>query len=174
MINMRFFDVIRTKEADPALAKRLGFSKVFIAGEDIDVLDNLKFNGKRKAIVRSKNVGILMRALKENGVIGVMVDDNLLIGKVIAAAKESDKPIVLSTEGLNSRNYPERLRAVYRLRKVYKILAKTKNDVILITLAADRQSLLSTSQMIEISKFIGADDAKSRRMISELGSYNVA
>jgi hypothetical protein len=170
---MKYFDIVITNEAEPQLAARLGYERVLVAGKDIDILDNLHFNGRRKAIVRGRNVGTLMRAIKEQNVIGVMIDDNLTMGKVIAAAKENEKPIVVSTEGLNRRNYLERQKAIYRLRKLFRLLAKTRNEVILVTLAPDRHSLLSVGQMIEVAKFLGADEAKSRQMISTLGRYNV-
>ena len=171
---MRYFDIVTTSEVDDSLAKRLGYSKVFVVGKDLEIITDLKIRTGKKAIVRGKNIGTLMRAIKESSVLGIMIDDSLILGKAIMAAKENDKPLILSTEGLNSRNYTTRLKTLYRLRKILKFALKARAEIIFVTLAGDRQSILSTAQMIEIGKFIGANDEQSRKMLSDLGNYHVA
>ena len=170
---MRYFDIVRTNDVDENLANRLGYKKIFRAGTDIVLADNLNLPKGKRAIVASKNPGILLKALRDNNVIGIILEDNEPIGKVVMVAKEYEKPIIIPLDGFKGQQ-AMRQRTIYRIRKLLRVLLKARAEVAFVTLAKDKNSLLSSGQMLRLSIFLGAGKEQAKRMLSIIGDAYAA
>ncbi len=168
---MKYFDIIGMKEgADPALVSRLGFSKVFSIGRELELRASPVRSGK-KQIVSSKEVGTLMKAAREQDVVGIAFEDNEIVNKAIAAAKEAGKPIIVDMSGIFAAQIHDRYRNIGRIRGLLKAVAIAKADVVLVSGAKSVHYLLSPNQIIEIAKFLGQGEEKTRRAMSKIGEY---
>jgi RNase P/RNase MRP subunit p30 len=168
---MRYFDIVDIKEGvDSALVKRLGFAKILILGKDVTIQDKLGQQG-RKYIICSKDQGILMKATRDQSVIGISFQDHEIVNKVIAAAKEAEKPIVVNISGIFSKSKGERYRNIGRIRGLLKAVSKAKADPAIISAAPDPDYLTSSLQMVEVAKFLGLKEEGARHAISRIGEY---
>ncbi len=166
---MNYFDLVEMKSVDRALTSRLGYKKILNLGTDVIVASDLKFDRNKKVIVKSSDKGVLSRALTERRVIGIIIEDNELVKKILDEAKEDSKIVFLVASELTSENRERRLRVWYRARNLFKFAKNIGTKISLVTLAKDKNYLLSANQMMEISKFVGADLAYSKEMLGFLG-----
>ncbi len=170
---MRYFDVADMKErVDPALASRLGFKRIFSLGTDVSILPRpvqQDSSHQPNQIVCSKDTGILIKALRSACVIGIVLEDNEIIGKAIAAAKEAEKPIVVNLRSVFSANPYERYRAIGRIRGVVRASAAMRAPTALISGASSVHYLLSAAQMREVAAFLGQEGKEADRSIAIIG-----
>lgn len=162
-----YFDFANIK-IDEALQKRLGYKKVFGPGE-IGIRGEPVFGEQRKFIIKSAEPGKLIRAMKDKSTLGIIIEDNTIIKKVIEEAGKNEKSVFLVVSGLTAVEKNSRIRNMNRMRTLFKFSRRTKTEVGLITCAADPSLLLSSLQMIEIGRAIGADEETSKKMLTLLG-----
>gem|GEM_PF-1534979 len=144
----------------------LGYKKI-LGKKELPVVDGLSSNNK--CIVRGGESGILDRALRRNNVIGIIIKDNELIRMSVEEVKETDKLLFLSVHDLTCVDTRTRLRNLYRMRGLLSFATHSKAKVSLISLAEDESCLLSSIQMIEMAKFLGANEEQAKKMINNLG-----
>lgn len=166
---MQYFDIVRNDVVDQEMAKRLGYKRILAIGKDLDLLQNLGGTPKREAVVISKDPGTLIRATRENRIVGIMFEGNEIVAKAMMAAKDNEKTVILSIEGLNGGGTGLRLSTIYKLRKMLAELTKARVKVAIVTMADRKEMLLSSAQMVQVAKFLGANDQQARQMVSALG-----
>ncbi len=167
---MRYFDVVGISGGvDKGLAARLGFSKVLVLGSDI-ILSDRPLHG-RKCIVESSDQGTLIKSLRDPSVIGIKIPDNEIDGKVIAAAADAEKPIVIDLSPLFSQQWRDRQRSIARLRGLIKEATRAGAEFIGISNARSANYLLSIGQMLGILGLIGMDVNRAKATMEKIGEY---
>ena len=167
---MRYFDVVgMSGGVDKALAARLGYSRILVLGTDV-ILSDRPHQGKR-CIVASTDQGVLMKALKDQSVIGIELPDNEIMGKVIAAAADAEKPIVIDLNPVFSQQWRERQRSIARLRGMVKEAARAGAGFICISNAKSIDYLVSANQMLELMRLIGLDDSRAKAAMAKMGEH---
>ncbi len=168
---MKYFDIADMKEgADPGLVKRLGLARVFSIGKEIAVTARHTQNLKNQ-IVCSRDTGTLMKAIKDQDVIGISFEDNEIVGKAIAAAKDAGKPVMVNISCIFAMQTHERYRNIGRIRGLIKAAAAAKAELIIYSGARNPNYLLSISQITEVAKFLGQSEAKSKESMAKIGEY---
>lgn len=157
--DLAFFDV------DKSFSKRLGYEKVYEFGKDVILGD--RYDANKTMIVESSNTSELSKAIKGRAV-GVIIKDNELEKRVIEDASSYGKPILISTSTLIS-DYTSRARNIYRAKRLLAFSMRSGADVLIVTMAHNREFLLSYYQLMSIARFLGAGDAYAKKMVSKLG-----
>ncbi len=170
---MQYFDLVRTDDFDDGLAHRLGYKKIYRVGNEIELSDSLSISRKRPAIIASANPGVLLKALRESRVIGVILEGSAPMGKVIMVAKEMEKPIIIPLDWMKAA-HQQRQKAIYGTRKLVALLSKARAEAVFVTLAKDRHAMLSAGQLIQIARFLGAQEKGSKEMASRIGELYAA
>lgn len=168
---MQYFDIVRTNDFDDRLAHRLGYKKIYKVGQEIELSNTLNISRKKPAIIMSSNPGVLLKALRESKVIGVILGENEPIGKVIMVAKELEKPLIIPLDGMKTA-HSSRQKSIYRIRKLLAVLSKARADAVFITLAKDKHSMISAGQLIQLARFLGAKEERSKEMASKIGELH--
>ena len=168
---MRLFDVVDMAEGvGSALASRLGFSMVYAMGRDIYVTQQPMQQGKNQ-IVCSKDTILLMKAIRNQDVIGISFEDNEIIAKVLAAAREAEKPIVINISCIFAPSASERYRNIGRIRGLVRAAMMARCNITFISGAKSADYLLSTNQLMEIAMFLGMPEDKAKRALAIMGDY---
>lgn len=166
---MKYFDLVLMERMDEGLAERLGYGRIFIPSE-IEVMYSVsKKNGDGKYIVRSQKEGTLDRAIRDCNALGIIIDDSLLVRHVIRDLKRNDKALFLVASELTRVEKSDMLRNIYRMRNLLSFAMHADVDIALITLAKGPEELLSSRQMLEIAKFLGADRERAKGMLALIG-----
>lgn len=164
----QYFDLVHMADVDRGLVSRLGYKRIFSENE-IKVVDSLKSNNGSKLILRSGEVGKIDRWVRDNNVIGIIIEDYTLVRKIITAIKDNDKLLLFVAGDLTDVDRNARLRNITRMRTLFKSAVHYGVETSLITLAKDCACLLSSLQMVEIAKLIGADEKQAIRMLGSFG-----
>lgn len=163
---MAYFDLTSMEDVDRKTSSVLGYKKIFNKKE-IAVVESLDHNGK--CIVKSGESGFLSRALRRNNVLGILIKDNELIRLAVEEAVTTEKLLCLSVHDITCVDTRTRMRNIYRMKGLISFAMRSKARIALVTLAQDESCLLSSNQMIEIAKFLGANESQAEKMISNLG-----
>ncbi len=169
---MRFFDIVALKEemSMEPLARRLGFRRIFLAGKDFEISADIKNLGEEgKHIVRSGNNEVLSKAMRNNAVVGVVLDDGKASGKFIEELRTHEKLLFIPVAPLVCPNQESRLRNLHRAKGILRTALMGKAAVSLVTLAEERECLLSSVQLFEIAKLLGASDRVAGEMLNSAG-----
>lgn len=169
---MHYFDIVALKDTAglDALAKRLGYKKIFSAGSDFTLASEAKgIDPNCKAIVRSKNGEMLLRAIRENAVVGVVIEDVKPSGKFLEGLRSHEKVLVIPAAPLMCPDLESRARSLHRAKELLRSAIMSRVDVALATLAADRACMASSAQMLEIAGLIGANVTAAKAMLSAMG-----
>lgn len=166
---MAYFDLVRMEAPEKKFSTALGFKKILTTSQ-IEIVDG-KSLGNKTYIVRNSEPGVLGRALKHNGVIGIIINDSEMLRMTIEETAESEKILFLPTYDITCLDTRTRLRNLYRTRHLLAFATRSKAKTSLITLAEEKADMLSSSQMIELAMFIGAKEESAKKMLSALGEY---
>ncbi|VVB76992.1 Uncharacterised protein [uncultured archaeon] len=169
---MQFFDIVALKEtADlEPLARRLGYRRIFALGKDAEIVGDVRGLGENgRFIVRSKDNETLLKAMRINSVVGVVVEDGKAEGKFIEELRSRGKLLIVPVAGITCPLAEGRMRALYRAKTLIRSALRGKAGIALVTLAEGRDCLLSRTQMQEMAKLLGADDRAADAMLNSLG-----
>lgn len=156
---MRYFDIVKF-EPDKSLCSRLGYKNVYSVGKDIQVSERpLKYEVPQ--IVISNDQGILIGALRDGGVVGIIFKDNELNKKIIEKAAELRKTIFIPLTGIVGTGAAERKQNIQKVRKIIFAAHALKANARIISLAESKEYLLSTAQMLEIESLLKGKQGKS-------------
>ncbi len=175
---MEYFDIIDYSghEEDPErLAGLLGYRKIFELGKDALLVDakdadSLARSGKKLIIRDSSEKGLLIHALKNSAVIGILANSNL-DADVMETVKSLRKLIILSASALTSTNKHTRIANLGKMRRVVRDCMHKKLKLAISSFAGQKEYMLSSLQLVEIAKFAGADEETARSMSGALGDF---
>lgn len=139
-------------------------------GKDIDIVKNPSSVGdKRKAIVVVSSIGPVLKLVRSRSVAGFVFDDASLIRKAIEMIRENDKLVVIPVSSLLKDDPRSRVRSLNRARRLYKFAVKSRTPIAVVSLARDKDHLLSSMQLLEVSKTIGATGERAKEALTQLG-----
>ncbi len=168
---MKVFDIVDINNGvDSTLTSRLGFSRIYALGRDLDIVQK-PGQSVRKQIIRSKDAAQLIKAIRNQETIGISLEDNEIVAKALAAAKEAEKPVIIDIHYIFSPYASDRYRNIGRIRGLVKAALAAKCEIILISGAKSLDYMLSPAQLIEIAKFLGMQEGNGRMALSRLGDY---
>jgi|SRR5271157_1613335 len=170
---MQFYDIVALKEEIDleGLAGRFGYRKIFLAGKDVEIVgDTMRLNDEGSFIVRSGDNETLSKAVRSNGVVGVIVDDSKVSGKFIEELRTHEKILFVPAAPLVCPGQNSRMRNLHWAKGIVRTALMGKARIALVTLAEEKECLLSSRQLLEIAKLLGATDKIADGMLSSLGS----
>jgi RNase P/RNase MRP subunit p30 len=142
-------------QVDAGLAKRLGYKKIYSSGIDFGFGFSKMADRKFKSlVVVSKDPGVLMGALRDPEVAGIIFQDNELTKKVLEKAAEMKKTVFVPLSQITSCPVQERSYRIHKMRKIILSSHKQRAKVRIISLAESGLQLLSTAQMIEVGRLL--------------------
>ena len=166
---MQYFDITNSPNVfDKELAKRLGFKKIFNAGSEIEIVENLERQTKRPFLIFSGNPNIISTLIKYEGAIGILTNGETINQQILDKVRENKKLIVFNSYYLTI-SQKERVSKIYKLRKLFKEAYKAKVNSTIISLAPNPDYLLSFMQLFEIAKLIASDEHHAKKMLTNLG-----
>jgi len=171
---MQFFDIVALKEEVDlkALGRRLGYKKIFALGKEMELCADANHPGEGKAlIVKSGDEAVLVKALRNNSVIGIILDNNKASGRFIEDLRIHEKLLLIPVGPLVCPDRGDVIHSLYRAKSVLRSALMGRASVALVTLAKEKECMLSCSQMLEMAKLIGANDNVAKEMLSVLGSF---
>jgi RNase P/RNase MRP subunit p30 len=171
---MQYFDMVALKDTAglEALGRRLGYRKIFLVGRDFALAGRLKdLNPNRKALVRGKDEEVLLKAIKESSVVGVVFEDSRPSGKFLDSLNNYEKLLVIPVAPLMCPDQESRLRSLHKTRELLRSAMMSRAEVALATLAEDKACMASSAQMLEIARLIGAGDAAAKEMLGKAGRF---
>jgi RNase P/RNase MRP subunit p30 len=163
---MAYFDLTRAEIADRGRAAVLGYKKI-LSGKELPVVENLSLSSQ--CVVRSGETGMLGRAVRRSNVAGIIIKDNELLRLAVEETVENEKLLFLPLHEILCSDTRSRMRNIYRMRGLMAFATRSRAKISLVTLAEGEPCILSTMQMLEIAKFLGANESNSKKMISTLG-----
>ncbi len=164
---MKYTDLTLMESPDTELAARLGFLRVL--GSIHIAVSSSSSSPEGPHIVISDSQGELSKALRESSVAAIVVKDSAIMRKVFAEAAEREKPLLLIATELTCAEGRQRLRNIYRMKNLFRIAKHAGCRIGIVTLARDRESMLSVMQMIELAMLIGATRSEAKNMLLVLG-----
>lgn len=169
---MQYFDIVALKDLAglDALGRRLGFRRMFLVGKDVELASDAKrLSEEGRYIVKSGDNEVLSKAIRSNAVVGVVLEGGKASGKFIEELHAHEKLLFLPVAPLVCPNRESRLRNLYNAKGILRSALMGKARVSIVTLAEDRDCLLSSMQLFEIAKLLGANDRTAGEMLTSLG-----
>lgn len=167
---MRFFDLVAVKDDSlDALAGRLGFKRMFCVGKDVEIIESLGKSGKAKKIVRSDNIEVLAKSLRENDIIGALPCNSSISKKTLELIKSDEKVLFIPLSIAVCCDEASRIQKLARTRSLIRSALMSKVIISLISLAEEKECLLSSAQMIEVANFLGIDQRMAKDALGVLG-----
>ena len=160
---MRYYDIVAMDHIEAGLAGRLGFSNIFTK-EDVNVIE--KPSGRMPYLLKSSEPGTIFRALDDSNCIGVVFKDNVPVKKILEKAASSEKPVVMPASELTCVSGPQFMKNTYKLRSVFAACRKAGAGMAIASLSGSDSSLLSAMQLLELAKFVGADDIAAKKLLA--------
>ncbi len=160
---MKYYDITALPDIDVAFWKRLGYSKIYTRNE---VRIEERQNGTGAYILKSSEPGRIFRSISDRNCVGIVFRDNLPVKRVLEKAAAEDKPVIIPISKLTCSTGPSFMKNTYGLKSIFASCVNVGVTVAAASLAANADSLLSSLQMLELSKFIGASEEQAKEMIS--------
>ncbi|MCL5115031.1 MAG: hypothetical protein M1528_00630 [Candidatus Marsarchaeota archaeon] len=168
-VALAYYDLVfGSCDIDSELPGRLGFKKIGIVDEDIQVVD--VSGGKKANSTDAIAVGPAGAALigeASRGVKSILIKDYSLDNSLVAAIAENNTILVMPVSDLMKVSGIKRSRLMFKMQRLVESAKKHKIQVAFVTMADSRGNMCSYMQLIELSKLIGADGDYARRSVSE-------
>lgn len=166
---MAYFDLVNLDSVQAKTAGILGYKKIF-GRKEMEVREEPSQAGS--CIVRNAEPGVLGRSLRRNNVVGIIIKDNELLRMVVEETVENEKLLILPIHEITCADTRTRQRNLYRMRGLMAFALRSRAKVALATLAEEESCFLSSSQLIEVAKFLGASEAQAKEMAGNLGEIS--
>jgi hypothetical protein len=140
--------------------------KMLVIGKDI----NIRKCGDKHADGNMRTV--LIGSAKElSGMLsaslfGILISDNTIDKELIERANEKELTIFFNASALAGESQKERVRRAISMKRLLRYLMHKKSRIAIATFAKSKEDLLSSRQLIALSKFIGAPEETAKAMIS--------
>jgi len=168
---MRFFDLVAVPNAQ-AMAKRLGYSRIFELGRnrEFEVIHSAKeMIGSGKILV-SDDKGAMVAALRSNAVAGVVAQHGMT-KRYVDMLRSEEKVIFISLSKI-VKGESGRAGALAEVRGLARNAIRGKAKAALVTLADEKEYMLSVLQALEVAKLAGIEEFAAKRMLSALGEMH--
>ncbi len=165
---MRFFDLVVMQNVPEPLCKRLGYSKIFSAGKDVGILENAA-QDRSKVVIRSDNLEAIVKGLRQNNVIGLLPKNVTVSRKAIEVVKESEKIVLLPLCEVTKGEDALRAAQLAKMRKLVRSVLIAKAPFALVSLADNRENLISSLQMTEVAGFLGIPRERAKSAMGIIG-----
>ena len=165
---MEFYDVAEMN-VNNDLSSRLGYTKIFGPGDIIEIGDKQK-RSDSVWIFRGNNMGEISRAIKGRA-IGIVMDSFTVEKSIIEEAAGYGKIICIDAGGLCKGERPQIRKKTIAAKRIFLYAMKARAEISLVTLAKQKEGLLSSMQLLALSSLLGADPERGRRMASALGRF---
>ena len=167
---MQFFDLVAfpVNSAD-RVAERLGYKRMFVAGKDVELLEDAGAASASKKIIRSDDFETINRSLRQNSVLGIIPKSALPSGKALEAIKESEKLLFIRLCGATCADGAARPQELAKTRRLIRSALMGKVPFALVSLAESRECLMSSLQVLEVAQFLGVDAARAKEALGRLG-----
>lgn len=167
---MNFYDIAADSCAiDAALAKRLGFKKIFVINKDVEAVghgsENRQITERSIAFGKAKEQ---LLALVKNGASAIAITDSYIDRKLMDAIKDNGCVLCMPMSTITASYGMERARNIYKMKRLFVEARKRGIDVCFISMAKTPAYLNSYTQLIELAKLIGADERYARYSMSEV------
>ncbi len=167
---MRFFDLANfTDDALGAFGKRLGYEKIFSAGKDVEIIDAVRGDSQKRKIVMSDSAEAVAKGLKQGSVIGIMPRSASVSRKTLDAIKNSEKLLFLNVSQITCAEGNSRLQRLARARGTARSAMMAKVPIVVVSMAEDKEGMMSSLQMLEVAGFLGLDHARAKEALNALG-----
>ena len=167
---MRFFDLVSESDTSlEGLAHRLGYKKIFVVGKDVQIIQDLRNESKSKKIVSSESSEVLTKALKSNEVIGVLPKGEAVSRKTLDMIKVYEKVLLLPFAPITCANPESRIHKLAKMRSVVKNALRARVPICIVSLAENKEGLMSTAQMVEVANFFGMEKDNAKKALNVLG-----
>jgi hypothetical protein len=169
---MQFFDIVALKEEIDleGLARRLGYRKMFLVGKDVEIArDATRLDGEGSFIVRSGDNEALSKAVRSSGVIGVIVEGGKVSGRFVDELRTHEKLLFIPAAPLVCPDQGGALRNLHAAKGAVRAALMGKAGVAMVTLAEERECLLSSRQMLEIARLLCPSDRAAEAMLTPVG-----
>lgn len=167
---MDYYDVVSDScSIDRELEKTLGYKRIIVLNKEIK-LENIDSNKKLtegKNIVIGINDARLYAAVK-SGAKALIMPDSVIRKKLLEGMSEKRAILCLPLGLIVSSTGLGRSKLVYRMSRLFSYARKSTVEVSFITLAKSNLELLSSLQLIELAKFVGASEEYARYSLSKI------
>ena len=179
-MSLDYYDLVRaTCDYEPYFSERLGFTKIFKAGRDVEMAiqgDGLRPKGSRFIAV-GRDMGWLANMIR-GGAKALVVERNDADKKLLAAMRDHGTILLFPMSAVTELFGLKRTRTMYFMHDMLKEATKAGVRVGFVSLATSRLQMCSYMQLVELAKLIGASEDQARSAISainrELGGSNDA
>ena len=170
---MQFFDIVSLKDdADIGkLALRLGYRKILNAGTEIHIIGSPGDAKDGKNIIRSNNSEAVAKAIRNNSVIGVIAGDLRLDKKLLEEIRSEEKLVLIPLSDIICSRHETLQGSIKRAKGTLRDALMSRVKVAVISLAPNRECMLSCMQMLELTKLLGATESGAKEMLCSLGEY---
>jgi len=169
---MQFFDLVDFDEGSLAeLTSRLGYKKAFHVGKDIEMIERMQGGGNEKVmkIVQSSNDEVVMKALRQNDVIGAIAANDTISKKALEVLKNNEKLLIIPLSPVVCAEEGARTQKLIRTRLLVRAALMSKARIAIVSMAQCRECLMSTLQMLEVANFLGIEQERAKEALGVLG-----
>jgi hypothetical protein len=162
---MNYFDISYISDDLSKLASRLGYKKIFTIGKEIHLVEK-ESEVKENSIIRGVDAAKLLKYGKVIGVIADKVDE-----ATIQKIKSQEKILIIDASAIiRSTDESQMLQNIRRTRKIISYAMRVKVNLAMASFARDINGLTSAEQMIEVAKFLGAEEMRAKQMLQQFGA----
>ena len=166
---MKFFDIASAdavaRMGEGRCSSALGMTMLVI-GKDVEVRKcnekQSNDNGRTILIGSAKELGSNINA----ALFGIIISDNVVDKELIERVNEKEITVFFNAAALAGESQKERLRRAISMKRLLHYLIHKKGRIAIATFAESMEDLLSSHQLIALSRFIGADGETAKAMIS--------
>ena len=167
---MRYRDYVRNSAIlEDGLAKTLGFEKILSPADKIIVVSEpTSLNPKVQLAILEGRPGYLMKYINDKRVIGIMILGFESDRNLIEHAKHKEKLLVINARDLTACGEREKARNITRARELMKNALHAKVSIAVVSGAEREEDLLSTQQLLELAKMLGASEQQAKLMLTRV------
>lgn len=162
---MRFFDMVAVHGAGP-MAKRLGYSRIFEIGKDFELIHSKGEMKGSNRILESDDAGVIVEGLRSPSVFGLVATRGLP-KKYLEVLKKEEKVLLIPVASAVCGS--EQMRAMSEVKAMARSAMQSKVKTALVTMAAEKECMLSSMQLLEVGKMAGIHEKACKQMLGLLG-----
>ena len=167
---MQFFDLVSIRDGSlDSLAARLGYKKIFVIGKEVEVIERLGSASQLRKILVSDDFETITKALKQNDVVGMMPKSASISKKTLDALKNSDVTVFLPVTQVTCTSVGSRTHQLLKMRGWVRSALMAKVPIALVSMAENRDGIMSSAQMLEVASFLGMGQEKAKEALSRFG-----
>jgi hypothetical protein len=169
---MNHFDLLgKGMQMDGVEAARLGFRKVFSMCKDIGML------GAMPACATPSGRSIMcggpaqvMKQIRDARVVGAIIAGSVIDRRLLQEMHSEGKTLIFAVGDVTLMQRGARFRELSRMRSLLMNATHYRVECAMVSLASAGEAVLSSAQLIEVAKAIGAGDTQAGMMLGRMGA----